>query len=34
MLPDNKTFVTIDIGVTEKEIMNDLVNVYRDSSLL
>ena len=34
MLPDGKTIVQIDIGETEKVIMNDLVNVYLDSKLL
>ena len=34
MLPDGKTIVEIDIGETEKDTMNDLVNVYLDSNML
>ena len=34
MLPDQKTLIKIDIGETETEIVNELVMLYRNSTLL
>ena len=34
MLPDGKTIINIDIGETEKEVIDELVMLYRNSSLL
>jgi hypothetical protein len=34
MLPDGKTLINIDIGETEKEVIDELVMLYRNSSLL
>lgn len=34
ILPDKKTLVNIDIGMTEKEVIKELINLYNDSSLL
>uniref|UniRef100_A0A7S3CRA7 Uncharacterized protein n=1 Tax=Strombidium rassoulzadegani TaxID=1082188 RepID=A0A7S3CRA7_9SPIT len=34
LLPDGKTLATIDIGITEKEIMNELIGLYRNSNKL
>ena len=32
MLPDGNTLIKIDIGVTEKEIVDDLMNLYKNST--
>ena len=34
MLPDQKTIIKIDIGETETQISNELIMLYRNSSLL
>ena len=34
LLPDGKTLLNMEIGVTEKHVMNDLISLYSNSSLL